>query len=90
MRAGLDPGFRPDLGVIKKDADIDPQMVTLMRDCWIEDPVVRPDIKHVKAGIKQMSRGRFAGTSTIHRIVLYRIIDKTAKIVSAREHCWIM
>ncbi len=57
VRAGLDPAFRPDVGN-QNDADADPSLVTLMKDCWLEDPKLRPDMKHVKAAVRQMNRGR--------------------------------
>lgn len=33
-------------------------MITLMRDCWLEDPKLRPDFKHIRVAVKQMNRNR--------------------------------
>lgn len=57
VRAGLNPAFRPDLPNVNA-ADVDPGMVTLMKDCWVEDPKARPDIKHIKGALKQMGKGK--------------------------------
>uniref|UniRef100_A0A915JK97 Guanylate cyclase domain-containing protein n=1 Tax=Romanomermis culicivorax TaxID=13658 RepID=A0A915JK97_ROMCU len=57
VRAGLAPPFRPELPNINA-ADLDPGMVTLMKDCWAEDPKARPIIGHVKRAVKQIGRGK--------------------------------
>ena len=57
VRAGLDPPFRPEL-TNNHDADVDPGLTTLMKDCWLEDPKMRPDFKKIKAAIKQMNRSQ--------------------------------
>lgn len=57
VRAGLDPPFRPDI-TDQNDADMNPSMTTLMRDCWLEDPKLRPDFKHIRAAVRQMNRNR--------------------------------
>jgi atrial natriuretic peptide receptor A len=58
VRAGIEPPFRPEVST-KVDVDMDLSMNTLMRDCWLEEPKLRPDFKHIKIAIKQMSQSRF-------------------------------
>uniref|UniRef100_A0A915L9N2 guanylate cyclase n=1 Tax=Romanomermis culicivorax TaxID=13658 RepID=A0A915L9N2_ROMCU len=51
------PPFRPTVK-LDKENDVDPAMIQIMNDCWKEDPVLRPNFKHVKSLMKQMARGK--------------------------------
>lgn len=33
-------------------------MIQLMKDCWIEEPERRPEIKEIRAAIKNMGKGK--------------------------------
>lgn len=57
IRKGDAPLFRPFLRN-ERDADVDAQMINLMKDCWVEDAQRRPEIKEIRAALKSMGRGK--------------------------------
>jgi len=57
VRKGEQPIFRPMLKN-ERDADMDANMIQMMKDCWIEEPDRRPEIKEIRVAVKQMGKGK--------------------------------
>lgn len=57
VRRGDTPVLRPLLRN-ERDADVDAHMISLMNDCWVEEPERRPELKEIRGAIKQMGRGK--------------------------------
>ena len=55
VRNGETPPFRPVLPV---DETVDTCLTDLMRECWIEDAITRPDLVVVKNKFNAISKGK--------------------------------
>ncbi|OWR49210.1 putative guanylate cyclase [Danaus plexippus plexippus] len=53
-RRGCEESFRPDTRAL----DVEEYVISCMRDCWAEDPVLRPDFPAVRARLKRMKSGK--------------------------------
>ena len=51
------PFYRPELPV-EESADVDPDILTLMKQCWAEEPSERPSFYDITRALKIVNKGR--------------------------------
>jgi len=57
VSGGETPPFRPPVPPDDKTNDI--QLVQLMRDCWDENPTLRPDFSTIRSRFLALHKGKY-------------------------------
>ena len=57
VRKGEQPPCRPKVE-LSGETDINPAILHLMKDCWNEDPLKRPDTRTILVQLKGMMKGK--------------------------------
>ncbi|KAK2188313.1 hypothetical protein NP493_136g03011 [Ridgeia piscesae] len=75
VRQGELPRFRPST---QRDVDGDIEVLLLMRQCWEEDPIVRPDFNVICRTLRRLNKGR-------HRNIVDEMIERMQKYADGLE-----
>jgi len=51
------PSYRPPLPLHETDS-VDPGMLTLMKQCWAEEPAERPSFDEIARALKTINKGK--------------------------------
>jgi len=57
VSGGETPSFRPPIP--PNDTTNDAQLIQLMRDCWDEDPTLRPDFSTIRSRYILINKGKY-------------------------------
>uniref|UniRef100_A0A0N5A6F6 Guanylate cyclase n=1 Tax=Parastrongyloides trichosuri TaxID=131310 RepID=A0A0N5A6F6_PARTI len=90
-RGGVSP-IRPDL-VVAHDLDINPVLFSLIRDCWNENPKVRPSIKQIEKtinafndkGPKNLMDHVFEMLEDYAETLKYQVDERTREVVEEQK-----
>jgi len=58
VKAGQAPYCRPKPQVDVDDGDVHPDIVTLMKHCWAEEPAERPSFDDVAKSLRTVNKGK--------------------------------